>query len=593
MGRLTPELREALKGYPTLAAAILFHETNKGEKMSFKNRPFLLQMYMKINKRKYGKMVVEKSVQCGLSELCLLNAHLEANSGMSVMIVYPKYELRDRVVSGRVKRLYNRNAFYIGKKKIARKLEGANRLSLSAFGEGIISFVGSNVESEFLEFPADSVYIDEKDRCDLINLRLVPGRLTESRFKFQREISNPTVDNFGIDQRYRESTQGKWYIKCECGHWFTPELFTHLVTEEKAGGYRVLDPDYEERNVSPHLICDKCKRKVDRLYRGSWGNDFEDREWQGFRISQLFSPTVDLGELLWEKETGFFDSMDSALGKQVFFNTRMGLPYSASDSKVSEGSLLLCERDHQFPLPSNKSNKRAVFIGVDVGNILNVIIRERAFEGKEETYRLLDARALRSFEQLHDLLGEYPCHFCVIDALPEGHEVRKLKNKFNFVFSCLFVDTALSPHINKTDRVIHINRTVLVDSVKESIDSVRLYLPKDTKNRIPTYYDHLTSPTRILEVNEARPDRSQYAWVNTTPDHYFFAEAYCRAAALLSPRRDVFDFYESVNKQVEEKNKPAPSKEQKMQPEQYLEHMRKQNIAKITESRGDTDKKNS
>ena len=585
---MNPEMRRRLREYPALAGAVLYHETNKGEKMSFKDKHFLLQLYMKINKRKYGKMVVEKSVQCGLSELFILNAHIEANSGMSVLFVFPKYELRDRVVSGRVKRLYNRNKFYMEKKRIARKLEGANRLSLSTFGDGIINFVGSNVESEFLEFPADSAYIDEKDRCDLVNLRLVPGRLTASRYKFQREISNPTVDNFGIDQRYRESTRGKWFIKCSCGHWFTPELFTHLVREVLDNEFQVRDSDYVDHQVAPYLICDKCHAKVDRLSKGEWINEFEDREYQGFRISQLFSPTVDLGDLLWEKENGFFDSMNSLLGKRVFFNNRMGLPYSDSDSKISEASLDLCQRD--FPYPFRSQNKRSVFIGVDVGSILNVIIRERTFEGKEETFRLCEAHALRSFEELSRLLTDYPCHFCVVDALPEGHEVKRLKDKFNFVFSCLFVDSALSILTDKKKRVIRINRTVLVDAVKESIDSVRLYLPMDAKIRIPSYYAHLTAPNRILEINETRPDRSQYIWANTTPDHYFFAEAYCRAASMLSPRKDVFDHFEGINKRAEEiktkdKSIPIPTNKQKMSPEEYLSDMNRRNLQRLRDER--------
>ena len=588
------DVRKKVNRCPAFAAAIRYHQNDKGEDMEFRNQSYLLQIYVEINKASCHRMVVEKSVQCGLSELFIINSHVEANSGLSVMYIFPKYALRDRFVQSRVKRLYNRNAFYRNKKQMARKLEGANRLSLSAFGKGIINFVGSNVADEFFEFPADSVYIDEKDLCDQENLKLVPGRMDHSKYKFQREISNPSVDNEGIDKRYQSSTKGKWMIKCEhCNHRFTPDMFVHLVEETGPDEYRILDPDYVPKKVSPSLICDKCERKVDRLQKGVWEHEFEDREYRGFRISQLFSPRTDLGDLLDEDDSGFFEAIKSARGKQIFHNMRLGLPYSDSDAKITEDSLNQCQSAFAYPYVS--VHYRSVFIGVDVGKLLNVVVRERLTVEGEVTYRLCEACTVPSFGELAKLLNKYQHRICVIDALPEGHSVEELKKEYQKVWSCLFVETALAPTINKEKRELKINRTTIIDSVKRTVDLTQLMLPEDTKNRIPTYYSHLTALTRVFQVDDIHPDRSHFVWVGSMPDHYLFAEVYCQMASRLAPHNDIFDAYENQNREMRKPKEEAGfvelTTEQKRSPAQFLQDMNRRQIEELQKEYGDMHKK--
>ena len=407
MFRLSPELVRKIRPYPALYAAKRYHTNMHGQPMSFRDKPFLLQLYMLINQEPCHRMVVEKSVQCGLSELFLVNSHIEALNGLNIMYVLPKYESRDRFVSSRVKALYNRNEFYRLKKRELKKLEGANRLALSSFGTGIIAFVGSNVETEFLEIPVDSAYIDEKDRCHQDNLKLVPGRLTASEYKYIREISNPTAENVGIDKRYNESTKGQWRIKCDgCNHWFTPNMFLHLVEEINDGEYRVRDPNYEKYETPPSLICDKCDRPVDRLKKGVWEHEQPRKAFHGFRISQLFSVLVDLGEMLWEEDTGFFDAVKSPKGKQIFVNDRLGLPHTDSDAKVTETDLDLCQREIDYPvLPGKKNENRMLFMGVDVGKKLNVVIRERIMhQGVFSYWPYMNQGSIQfSRKLLHDL----------------------------------------------------------------------------------------------------------------------------------------------------------------------------------------------
>jgi hypothetical protein len=51
-----------------------------------------------------------------------------------------------------------------------------------------------------------------------------------------------------------------------------------------------------------YRACLKCARELD-LAQGEWVPDFPDRKIHGYRVSQLFSSTVDPGEILQDYRT--------------------------------------------------------------------------------------------------------------------------------------------------------------------------------------------------------------------------------------------------------------------------------------------------
>jgi phage terminase large subunit GpA-like protein len=298
------------------------HKNTRLQSMSFKDLDYLLELYKIIGTTPY--MVVEKSVQCGLSELFIIQSHIEAGEmGMTIMYVLPKYELRNRFVNNRIYKLHKRVAGY-NRLVIAAETK-VHRTSLMHFGSGTLAYVGSNVQDEFIEIPVDSAYIDEKDRCNQANLLMLPDRLTASPYKYQREISNPTVEGFGIDERYLESSQGTWQIKCDgCGKWFVPDFWQHVVEEINSNSFAPRDQNADPDPLSGdelRLIHD-CGTPVDRLKTGKWVHAYPTREWQGFKVSKVFSKFTPLRQLYrkWTKSVG------NELKTQIFYNSDLGTP---------------------------------------------------------------------------------------------------------------------------------------------------------------------------------------------------------------------------------------------------------------------------
>ena len=483
---------------------------------------------------------------CGLSELFIIQSHVEAGErGMSVMYVLPKYELRNRFVNNRIYKLHKRVDHY--RYLIYKADTKVHRTSLMHFGDGTLAYVGSNVADEFIEIPVDSAFIDEKDRCNLSNILMLPDRLTASPYQFEREISNPTVEGFGIDERYLESSQGEWKIKCPaCGSWFTPDFFQHVVRETSANVFvpRDKDADPDPLNAREIRLIHDCGSPVDRLGSGEWVHAHPSRLWQGFRVSKLFSRLSTKATLrsLYAK---WYKSIGNELKTQLFFNSDLGLPFSSKGARITRVMLNDCVRNYQYPpVRVNKREKR--FMGVDVGSDLHVILRARSKSNGKIIYPLLGIWVLPGFTQLVKIMKEWKPDRTVIDAMPELHKVMELKEDFSNVWSSRFREGATSLHKNDSTRELSMDRTALLDYVRQDVELKALVNPLNAEFlEEGAYYAHMMASTRILEVNDAHPEKSRFVWKEgSKPDHFFLAEAYCRQAGMIMPDHSIFDFFD-------------------------------------------------
>jgi len=530
--------------YPALHVGIYDHVNTRGMPMDFEDAHYLLAMYMNIDKE--PNQCVIKSVQCGLSELYIIQSHIEASErGMTVMYVLPKYEIRNRFVNNRIYKLHRKVPRYA--RAVAEAETHVHRTSLMHFGKGTLAYVGSNVEDEFIEIPVDSAYVDELDRCDLSNLLLLPDRLTASPYAYQREISNPTVEGFGIDERYQESTQGEWNLKCpRCGKWFTPDFEKHVVEQIGANAYRARDPHYIPGSSTDAQLIHDCGGVVERLKQGRWVHSYDKRKWKGYRVSKLFSKFTTLDALI--------DKHTKALGNdrkiQVFQNSDLGKAYSSAGAKLTRASLNKCRDDYEFPVvKTEKTYSR--YVGIDVGEVLHVVIREkiRNAVGYGYKFRLIDAFTVPGFSQLADVLREWRPKQGVIDSMPEIHKVAELKDDFRYMWSSRFQEKVAELTKHKHIREVRMDRTSILDAVKQGFELGNYINPMNAEFiDHGNYYEQMMASTRVLDANETNPEKSVYRWRHSKPDHFFLAEAYCLQASLLSPNSSVWEFFEESAK---------------------------------------------
>ena len=513
-----------------LSWALQHHRNTRMERMDFRNSAYLLGLYLQAGEM--SKMVVEKCVQSGISELLIILAHMEAAQGLRVMYVLPAYEMRDRFVSNRISRLHTDVDFY---RRLVAERRGVHRKSLMVIGQGSIAFVGSNVESEFIEMPVDSAYVDELDRCNQENLLKIPDRLSASPYKHLRQVSNPTVDGFGIDALYLESSQGRWTLKCpNCGEWFGPDFFKHVVVEAERNRFEVRDTAAAD-GEDIRLIHD-CGTPVDRLSDGEWVHFFPSRETKGFRISKLIVKHTSLRQLAekWDK------AKESEIRRRVFFNSDLGLPYLQEGSRITSEILRRCERH----LPQSSISDGARFVGVDVGAEMHIVCRQVSVLEGREAVQLVEAQRVGTFSELIGCLEKMKPTVVVIDSQPEIHKVRELKGIYQRLYSASFKQGLEKLAINNAERSVSVDRTAALDAVKNAFEERKLVLPLGAEGLDGgEYFKQLQASTRILEWEGDDRGKSRFTWVNGKPNHYFLAEAYCLLAFEISRGSGVLDFF--------------------------------------------------
>lgn len=517
---------------PTLFWGMNYHIDTGGHPLEFRDVPYLVELYRHMHE--WHSFVAIKAAQVGLTELLFLNNLREAAEGLSVFYVFPKYELRNRFVSNRVLRTLRRVPYYKEKVKEAALAGGTERMSLIHFGLGGMAFVGSNVEDEFLEIPVDSATIDELDRCHQQNLLLVPDRLKHSRHKYMRKISNPTVEGYGIDEAYNESSKGKWFIRCShCGNWLSPDFFTHVVEQRGPHSYALRDKRFREGEVKEaSILCEKCGKPVDRLEPGEWVFEHPKVEPVGIRLNQVISPRTSLSELFreWNKALG------NKIKEQRFYNMVLGLAFSAKGSKIFAHELDRCQRDYAMPTVPRQEGLKVM--GIDVGNPIYYVVRERVTDNGVQALRMVGAGTAMDFDVLAKKIRDWAPRLVVIDADPEGHQVSRLKKVFGNVWSCRFQQNLVEPNKNKEDRHITVDRTSMLDVIPAAVEGGTFLLPRldGTTFLDGDYYRHMQASTRIYDENELHPEKSRFVWSEgSQPDHYFLAEGYCLLADVMLP----------------------------------------------------------
>ena len=518
---------------PTLFWAMTYHVDTGGHPLEFRDVPYLVHLYRNIHA--WEHFVAIKAAQVGITEMLYLNNLREAADGLSVFYVFPKYELRNRFVSNRVIRTLKRVPFYRTKVQQAAEIGGTERMSLIHFGMGGIAFVGSNVEDEFLEIPVDSATIDELDRCHERNLLMVPDRLKRSKYKFLRQVSNPTIEGHGIDLAYKDSSAGRWFLKCpHCGHWFSPDFFVNVVEQTGPRSYRPRNQKQAELPTEGDvpLLCDKCWKPVDRVGQGEWVYEHPANPVVGVRINQIVSPRTSLTELFreWRKAAG------NKVKEQRFYNMVLGIAYNAEGAKIFNWQLDRCRRQYQLPPVPTGGGIRVM--GIDVGNPIHWVIRERSLEEDRRVLKMLAVGTAMDFSMLGAKIAEWNPKMIVIDADPELHEVSRLKKRFPTVWSCRFQNGLIELERNKDDRHVRIDRTALLDMLPVTIEDQTLILPWVEGETFlgGEYYKQLTAPTRIYEENELHAEKSKFIWQEgSLPDHFFLSEAYCVLADILLP----------------------------------------------------------
>jgi len=218
-------------------------------------------------------------------------------------------------------------------------------------------------------------------------------------------------------------------------------------------------------------------------------------------------------------------------------NQDLGLPYIPRGGKLTPEVLNACIRDYGLGPKSDE----VTTAGVDVGSVLNVIIRGPAdIESGERPLRF--AAEVPTFDELATVLTKFKVRTCVIDALPETRKARELQSSLPLgVVWLAYYSTQrtgskkLKPiEPNISEGVVNLDRTRTLDEMFAQVYAGTRTLPLDIK-AVSRYYKQMQTLVRVIEVRTVSgrmgSGESVARYVETGADHYAHAENYENVAA--------------------------------------------------------------
>jgi len=292
---------------PVWDIASKYHRTEHGTPMLWDRQPYLPPLYkMWPAKPPRGMRVVVKKVpQEGISELALCVMFTYAGEfGARMYYVLPKYEHRNRFVSGRVDKSIAFTERY--KQRMAFATVRKDGMAMKHFGrKGTVIFPSSNVRNDFISFGVDIAIIDEVNECVMENVALVDDRMAGfDSWRVRFDISTPTLKSEGISPMFDKSDRRHWHVPCDkCGEFQILDWWTNVVERSQRQGEYVLrdkiwQPNNEEIDIQ--IYCKHCGDPMDRNAIGIWKATRPGRPTIGYHMSKLYSGSRGIWEC-WEQ----------------------------------------------------------------------------------------------------------------------------------------------------------------------------------------------------------------------------------------------------------------------------------------------------
>lgn len=413
---------------------------------------------------------------------------------------------------------------------------GADRVGLKRVGDRFIYFRGGQVKKDgrapqLHSIDADVLVLDEYDQMDTRVPAIARERLGHSQIKEARAISTPTFAKVGIHAEWLSSDQRLWHVRCTgCGR--RQDLtIDDLVTEwDDLNRPAAWHKDADGR---PFLACRQCGGAMDRLGQGEWVPTYPGRSAHGYHLSRLFAAHCTLDEIL--------DSLDTVdeTERQQAYNQGLGLPYrSPSAVSLTDEVLDECRRDYGLGPRRDDGERGKVFCGVDVGAVLNVVIREVLLNGDRPARYI---GTVGGFDDVAQLMQVHGVSRCVVDALPETRQARALQRSQGTGKVWLAYYVTQKAGSKKQDAVDwdETKGTVNMDRTRTLDKTLGLFatasrgeggntLPANARD-LPGYYAQLKALER--KFKEASDGNQVAVYTELGPDHYSHAENYCYAAS--------------------------------------------------------------
>lgn len=551
---------------PLLYMAISDHRNLRGSPMSFGTMPYLVPLYQTFPDLDGADVI--SAVQTGKSELfTLLMLYLAGWRGRVCAYVLPTFSVRSRFVRRRIDPLLTEVKAYrdripggapeLAPSSGAGQAAALGSHALKLFGSGTLMFLGSNTPTDFLEFSADALFIDEYDACEPENLIRARDRLLASPHPQMFRLANPTIPGTGIDKIYRRSDQRRWYYRCPCCGEAQPlDWFVNFVRRRDDGSWELRDRARAGQAVlsstgtmratqgDARPVCRRCQKPFERY--AAWFAWVAEDPAAGRRRGYHMTRLDVLDQSITELFAAWVEAQGSTVDVARFYTSILGLAYEQSGAAITVEDLRnACRGAENDHVGGPEYANDLIVMGVDVGTVLNVTIdaiRLVTVDGEKRIERTcVHVGGYLNFEDLDDLIERFHVGTCVIDAMPETRKAQELRDRHLGgdcdVWLCRFFPV---PRVGRERfglrqewdvKVVEVDRTQMLDAAFDDLRHKRRVFPSDSFSTFG-WSDQMRAPKRVLDEGKGR-----ITWTEgNAADHYRLSDAYALVAHELSQR---------------------------------------------------------
>jgi hypothetical protein len=500
-------------------------------KYSAKHHPWVKEMHNSQAPFNYSM----KGAQLGITEILINLAFYTIDMlGKDVLYVLPTSRNASDFSKSRFNTALKLSSY------LDRIFTDTNSIEIKQAGANTLYIRGSRGDANLKSIPVSVLLLDELDEMSQRAVNLALTRLDGQLVKSVWGISTPTVPDFGIHKLYKDSTQENFVFKCPCCGRLTRLIWPECV---EIIGEGVHDPRCKES----FLKCKECggklpqESKPDWLGKAKWeiGNQNGNPDIRGFTISQLYSFTVNPGELV--------------------------TPYIGDGAKVCEEDVEACIKGHSKQDARPTGGERIITMGVDQGKWNYVEVAEWFFDNYANDLNVAAIPKVLYETKFHEedwnildeMMREWQIQACVIDADPQIMEARRFARRFpGYVWLCRFRKGVTAKEISVSDDddfspIATVDRSNWFSAALGRFRHPRrILLPRDVSME---YRTHIQAPIRtyvregtVEEKRKRQTDNLVAKYISTGPDHFALARVYNEIAlpfaASLTSGEDIENF---------------------------------------------------
>ena len=509
------EIKRHLANSDPILWAHEYLRTERGTRLEFVDRPYLIDIYRDFHNR----ICCKKGSQIGFTQTAVGKC-LYLGDTRDVTMIYTMPTARDvqEFSQARFTPIIRASSYLE-----ARGLDIDN-VGIKRIGNSTIYFKGTFAEKQGISVPSDLNIHDELDFSKDDVKSVFESRLSVSSMAWQWDFSTPTISKFGIDREWRNSDKRQWVVKCTaCNKYQNISYFRNVIFSKR----RVVKGN---RFSGYYYGCKMCSTPFD-IRTGQWiATATSKLDMHGYHIPQTICGVIHPGTLVRKHEEAIEKGKE-----RIFYNFELGLTYEAGTKSLT--SKLIKDR-----VTVGTTNQGKIFIGADQGDVIHVEITK--VTDHRRVVQVLRLTSDDVFDELGRIIDAYKPSVVVLDAQPNHDSAKKLQKKYPQIVLAYYgleKTHTLEPKDWETDitkkGLVTLPRTQLLDATAAQWTSggvtIEHYVGKEV---IEQFANQMSNMKRDIIDNE-RTGISEAKWLKVGEDHFRHADAYNYVATLIGSRK--------------------------------------------------------